>query len=43
MDEKLKELARKIADLGFDYDRMSISGQQTYDEILIIMATLQKG
>ena len=41
MDEKLKELARKIADLGFDYDRMSTSGQATYEEIMSIVAQLK--
>ena len=37
--DKLSEL---INDLGFDYDRMSSSGQQTYDEIMTIMAQLMQ-
>ena len=42
MDEKLKELARLLEDLAFDYDRMSRSGQETYDEIMSIMTVLMQ-
>lgn len=35
--ERLKEL---LDDMAFDYDRFSTSGQQTYDEIMSIMAKL---
>ena len=31
------ELLELIADIGWDYDRFSISGQETYDEICEIM------
>ena len=33
MKEELKELIEKINDLGFDFDRMSNSGKETYNEI----------
>ena len=33
MNEELKELIEKINDLGFDFDRMSNSGKETYNEI----------
>lgn len=39
-DELLSKLSELLEDLGFDYDRMSSSGQQTYDEIMSIMAKL---
>ena len=35
-DENI-EVVEKIVDLGWDYDRMSSSGQQVYDEILTIL------
>ena len=28
--------------MGFDYDRFSSSGQQTYDEICTILATVEE-
>ena len=28
--------------MGFDYDRFSSSGQQTYDEICTILATIEE-
>lgn len=31
--EKIDKLLQLIADLGWDFDRMSTSGQQTYDEL----------
>ena len=36
---KLLEL---ITDMGWDYDRFSSSGQQTYDEICTIIATVKE-
>ena len=41
MDEKLEKLLELIEDLGFDYDRMSTSGQATYDEIITIVAKMK--
>lgn len=41
-DELLRKLSELIADLGFDYDRMSQSGQQTYSEICSVMTQLTK-
>lgn len=43
MDKTLEKLFELIEDLGFDYDRMSTSGQETYDEITTIVAELMKG
>ena len=31
--EKINKLLQLVADLGWDYDRMSSSGQKTYDDI----------
>ena len=31
--EKINKLLQLVADLGWDYDRMSSSGQQTYDKL----------
>ena len=41
-DKLLEKLSELIGDLGFDYDRMSQSGQQTYEEICSIMAQLSQ-
>lgn len=41
-DELLAKLQEKIEDLGWDYDRMSQSGKQTYDEICSIMAKIME-
>ena len=41
MDKSLEKLLELIEDLGFDYDRMSRSGQETYEEILSIVAKLK--
>lgn len=35
-------LVELIMDLGFDYDRLSTSGQETYDEIVAILSTLNQ-
>lgn len=42
-DKLLKQLAEYIENLGLDYDRMSMSGQATYDEICSIMNQLLGG
>ncbi len=39
MQNHFLKLIKLIEDLGWDYERMSTSGQQTYDEIL---ETLEK-
>lgn len=33
MKKDIKDLIKKINDLGFDFDRMSNSGKKTYNEI----------
>ena len=33
MTKDLKDLIEKINDLGFDFDRMSNSGKETYNQI----------
>ena len=33
MDSEGEQLIKLIEDMGWDYDRLSTSGQQTYDEI----------
>tara|TARA_Y100001956_G_C4004787_1_gene135106 strand:- start:193 stop:378 length:186 start_codon:yes stop_codon:yes gene_type:complete len=40
MKKDLKDLIEKINDLGFDYDRMSGSGQETYAQIQEQMSKL---
>ena len=35
--KQFNQVVEKIVDLGWDYDRMSSSGQQVYDEILTIL------
>lgn len=42
-DKVIQRLAELIENLGFDYDRMSQSGQQTYDEICSLMNKLIGG
>lgn len=32
-DKLLKDIAKLVEDLGFDYDRFSESGKATYDEL----------
>lgn len=39
-DEILDRLSDLLEDLGCDYDRMSTSGKETYDEICSLMAQL---
>lgn len=40
MDELIKELASLIEDMGWDYDRFSQAGQETYDKICTLLAKL---
>lgn len=42
-DELLKELADLIEDMGFDYDRFSMAGQETYDKICSVVNKLLGG
>lgn len=42
-DKLLKELAQCVENLGMDYDRMSLSGKATYDEICSIVNQLLGG
>ena len=37
------ELLDLIADLGWDYQRMTLSGRETYDKIQQLLGTLQEG
>jgi len=41
-DEAGHRLLELIDLMGFDYDRFSSSGQQTYDEICTIIATVKE-
>ena len=41
-DEAGHRLLELIDLMGFDYDRFSSSGQQTYDEICTILATVKE-
>lgn len=40
MQNHFRRLVKLIEDLGWDYQRMSTSGQQTYDHILEILEKL---
>lgn len=40
MDDLIQELAKLIEDMGWDYDRFSTSGQETYDKICSVIAKL---
>ena len=42
-DKLIQELARLIEDMGFDYDRFSVAGQETYDKICSIVNKLLGG
>ncbi len=35
--KQFEQVIEKICDLGWEYDRMSSSGKQVYDEILTIL------
>ena len=38
--KELREVLELIEDLGWDYDRMSSSGQETYDQICLKLGIL---
>lgn len=38
-----KKLAELLTDLGWEYQRMTRSGKETYDEIMIMFGALKKG
>ena len=42
-DKVIEKLDGLILELGWDYDRMSESGKQTYTEICSLMAILKEG
>lgn len=42
-DQIIQKLSELISNLGFDYDRMSQAGQQTYDEICSLINKLIGG
>ena len=41
-DEAGHKLLQLIDDMGWDYDRFSSSGQETYDKICAILATVKE-
>ena len=42
-DKLIERLAELVENLGFDFDRLSQSGKETYDEICSIVNKLQGG
>ena len=41
-DEQGHKLLKLIDDMGWDYDRFSSSGQDTYDKICVILGTVEE-
>jgi len=41
-DEDGHQLLKLIDDMGWDYDRFSSSGQETYDKICVILGTTEE-
>ena len=41
-DKAGHELLQLIDDMGWDYDRFSSSGQETYDKICVILGTVEE-
>ena len=41
-DEDGHQLLQLIDDMGWDYDRFSSSGQETYDKICVILGTVEE-
>ena len=41
-DEDGHQLLKLIDDMGWDYDRFSSSGQDTYDKICVILGTVEE-
>lgn len=39
-DKLIHKLSELLEDLGFDYDRFSNAGKETYEEIMSIMSKL---
>ena len=40
--KELREVLELIEDLGWDYDRLSSSGQETYDKICLKLGILEE-
>ena len=38
-----KELLSKLTDLGWDYQCLTRSGKETFDEIMVMFGVLQEG
>ena len=38
-----KKLAELLTDLGWEYQRMTRSGKETYDEIMVMFGVLEEG
>ena len=38
-----KELLSKLTDLGWDYQCLTTSGKETYDEIMVMFGVLKEG
>ena len=38
-----KKLLEKLTDLGWDYQCMTQSGKQTYDDIMLLFGVLKEG
>ena len=38
-----KELLSKLADLGWDYQCLTTSGKESYDEIMVMFGVLKEG
>ena len=43
MQEETKELLSKLTDLGWDYQCLTTSGKETYDEIMVMFGVLEEG
>ena len=41
-DKDVQKLLDLIDDIGWDYDRFSSSGQETYDQICVILAKVKE-
>lgn len=39
-DKLIQELAQLIEDMGWDYDRFSMSGKETYEKICLLINKL---
>lgn len=42
-DKLLQELVKLVGDLGWDYDRFSMAGQETYDKLCSVVNKLVGG